>query len=169
MQWFLNGQPLRSGGKVSIVEERGLIILRINNVTDKDAGTIKCLVKNSLSEISREVQLQITGEQHSPKIIDRSKPIEVNLNESVQFFVRVTGAPAPTVTWSRKGMVISSNDLYQLKTENDTYYLIIKKAVADVVGTYLITAANVIGKTSTEIDLSIAGQSHKNILSLCFI
>jgi hypothetical protein len=54
-------------------------------------------------------------------------------------------------------MIISSNDLYQLRTENNIHYLLIKKAVADVVGTYIITAANTTGKVSTDIDLNIAG------------
>lgn len=158
VQWFLNGQPLRSGGKISIVEERGLNVLRINTVTDNDSGTIKCLVKNPLSEISREVKLEITGEQRSPKILDKSKSIEVNAGEKVEFFVKVSGAPTPTVTWTRKGMTINSNDLYQLRNENDMYYLVIKKAVADVIGNYIATAANVSGKVSAEIDLNIAGQ-----------
>ena len=56
-------------------------------------------------------------------------------------------------------MPISSNEFYQLRTENDTHYLLIKKAVADVVGTYAITAANTGGKTSAEIDLNITGKS----------
>ncbi|CAF2489671.1 unnamed protein product [Rotaria sp. Silwood2] len=159
VQWFLNGQLLRSGGKISIVEERGLFVLRINSVTDNDAGTIKCLVKNILSEISREVQLQITGEQRAPSIIDKSKSIEVNPNDSVEFFVKISGAPTPTATWTRKGMPISSNEFYQLRTENDMHYLLIKKAVADVMGTYLITAINIVGRASTEIDLSITGLS----------
>jgi len=72
-------------------------------------------------------------------------------------FVQISGAPTPTVTWTRKGMIISSNALYQLRTENDIHYLLIKKAVADVVGTYVVTAANIAGKVSTEIDLNIAG------------
>ncbi|CAF2746284.1 unnamed protein product [Rotaria sp. Silwood2] len=159
VQWFLNGQLLRSGGKISIVEERGLFVLRINSVTDNDAGTIKCLVKNILSEISREVQLQITGEQRAPSIIDKSKSIEVNPNDSVEFFVKISGAPTPTATWTRKGMPISSNEFYQLRTANDMHYLLIKKAVADVMGTYLITAINIVGRASTEIDLSITGLS----------
>ena len=54
-------------------------------------------------------------------------------------------------------MPITSNELYQLRTENDTHYLSIKKAVADVVGAYIATAANTAGKVSTEIDLNIAG------------
>jgi len=55
-------------------------------------------------------------------------------------------------------MPISSNELYQLRTANDTYYLLIKKAIADVVGTYVITAVNTAGKVSTEIDLNITGK-----------
>ncbi len=102
--------------------------------------------------------MEITGEQTSPKIIDKSKSIEVNAGEKVEFFVKVIGAPTPTVTWTRKGIAISSNDLYQLRNENDMYYLVIKKAVADVVGAYLITASNSAGKASTEIDLNIAGK-----------
>ena len=62
------------------------------------------------------------------------------------------------VTWTRKGMPISSNELYQLRTENDTHYLLIKKAIADVVGTYLITVTNTAGKISGEIDLNITGK-----------
>ena len=76
-------------------------------------------------------------------------------------FVKVSGAPTPTVTWTRKGMAIASNDLYQLRSDNDTHYLTIKKAIADVIGTYVITAVNTAGKTSTEIDLSIAGKENK--------
>lgn len=159
VQWFLNGQLLRSGGKISIVEERGLNVLRINNITDNDNGTIRCLVKNALTEISREVKLEVTGEQRAPKILDKSKSIEVNAGEKVEFFVKISGAPTPTVTWTRKGMTVTSNDFYQLRNENDTYYLLIKKAVADVIGTYVITASNVSGKVSTDIDLNIAGQS----------
>jgi len=153
----LNGQILRPGGKISIVEERGLVILRINNITEKDIGTIKCLVKNPLAEISRDVQLQITGEQYPPKIIEKSQSIEINAGESIEFFVKISGAPTPTVTWTRKGMTISSNDLYQLRNDNDMYYLLIKKAIAEVVGTYVITATNMAGKISTDIDLNIAG------------
>ncbi|CAF1262379.1 unnamed protein product, partial [Rotaria sordida] len=159
VQWFLNDKLLHSGGKISIVEERGLFILRINNITDADTGTIKCLVKNALAEIQREVQLQITGEQRIPKIIDKSPSKEVNVDESVEFFVKVSGAPTPTVTWTRKGMPISSNELYQLRTDNDTHYLLIKKAIADVVGTYVATAVNTAGKVSADIDLTITGLS----------
>lgn len=157
----MNGQPLRSGGKIAIVEERGLVILRIGNVSDADTGTIKCHVKNTVSEISREVQLQLTGEQISPKIHDKSKSVEINAGQSVEFFVKVSGAPSPTVTWSRKGMPLSSNELYQLRTEHDKHYLLIKKAVADVVGVYLVTVANTAGKAATEIELSIAGELSK--------
>jgi len=161
VQWFLNGKRLQTGGKIAISEERGLVVLRINNVSDSDRGTIKCIVKNSLSEISREVQLELTGEQHPPQIVNKSKSIEVNAGESVELFVKVSGAPTPTVTWTRKGMAIASNDLYQLRSDNDTHYLTIKKAIADVIGTYVITAVNTAGKTSTEIDLSIAGKENK--------
>jgi hypothetical protein len=56
-------------------------------------------------------------------------------------------------------MTISSNDLYQLRNENDKYYLLIKKGVADVMGTYVVTAMNAAGKVSAEIDLSIADLS----------
>ncbi|CAF4927691.1 unnamed protein product, partial [Rotaria socialis] len=37
------------------------------------------------------------------------------------------------------------------------HYLLIKKAGADVMGAYLITATNTSGKVSAEIDLSITG------------
>jgi hypothetical protein len=55
-------------------------------------------------------------------------------------------------------MPISSNELYQLRTENGIYYLLIKKAIADVVGTYVVTAVNTAGKVSAEIDLNIIGK-----------
>ena len=137
-----------------------MIVLRITNVNDSDVGTIKCVVKNVVSEISREARLEVTGEQRAPAIIDKSKSIEVHAGDKVEFFVRVTGAPAPTVTWTRKGMPVSSNDLYQLRTENEMHYLLIKRAVADVVGSYIITATNASGKVSTEIDLNIEGERY---------
>ena len=87
---------LRSAGKISVIEERGLSILRINNVVDNDVGTIKCLAKNSLGEIQREVQLELTSEQRSPTIIDKSKSIEINAGDTIELFVKVSGAPMPS-------------------------------------------------------------------------
>lgn len=55
-------------------------------------------------------------------------------------------------------MTLSSNEFYQLRTENDTYYLLIKKAIADVVGTYVIAAVNTAGKATAEMDLNITGK-----------
>ncbi|CAF1491714.1 unnamed protein product, partial [Adineta ricciae] len=159
VQWFFNGKLLRSGGKISIVDEHGLHILRINNTTDADAGTIKCLVKNSVGQIQSEVQLQITGEQHAPKIIDKSSSAELKAGEQIEFFVKVSGTPKPTVTWSRKGVIIANNELYQLRTDNDTHYLLIKNVVADVAGTYVINVTNAAGDVSGEIDLEITGLS----------
>lgn len=97
---------LRTGGKFSVLEERGLSILRINNVTDADAGTIKCLVKNSLTEIQREVQLELTGEQRAPTIIDKSKSAEINVGQTIEFFAKVSGAPMPT---GRRKSIITVN------------------------------------------------------------
>lgn len=54
-------------------------------------------------------------------------------------------------------MILSSNDVHQLSNENDMYYLTIKKAGAEVMGTYVITANNSAGKISAEIDLNVAG------------
>lgn len=176
IQWFLNGKPLRAGGKISIVEERGLYILRINNVTDADVGKVKCVAKNALAEIQHEVSLEIAGEQLAPTIVDKSASTEIKAGEKIEFFVKVSGAPAPTgnlpprshsfihdavhllaVTWSRKGMPISNNELYQLRTENDTHYLLVKNAAADVAGNYVITVTNAAGSVSEEIDLHVTG------------
>ena len=120
-------------------------------------------MKNALTEIQRDVQLEITGEQRAPKILDKSKPTEVNADESVEIFAKVSGAPTPTVTWTRKGMPIASNELYQLRTENDTHYLLIKKAIADVVGTYVITAKNTAGTVSADIELNITGKLKRRL------
>lgn len=87
---------LRSGGKIAVLEERGLSILRINSVTEADAGTIKCVAKNSLAEIQREVQLELTGEQRPPTIVDKSNSAEIAAGQSIEFFVKVAGAPLPT-------------------------------------------------------------------------
>lgn len=150
---------MKSSSKTTITEERGLAVLRIMNVTDADTGTIKCVIKNSLAEDSREIQLQLTGEVIAPKILDKSKSIEVNADERVEFFAKVSGSPQPTIAWSRKGVALSSNQHYEFRTENDTHYLLVKKAVADVMGTYVVTATNKGGKASAEMNLSIKGKN----------
>lgn len=55
-------------------------------------------------------------------------------------------------------MSVSNNEFYQLRTDNETHYLLVKKAVADVAGTYVITAVNSAGKVSADIDLTITGK-----------
>lgn len=63
-------------------------------------------------------------------------------------------------------MTITSNDHYQLRTDNDKYCLLIKQAIADVAGTYVITAVNTAGKATAEVDLSIAGKFERKKLGL---
>ena len=56
-------------------------------------------------------------------------------------------------------MPIENNQFYQLRQENETHYLRINKAIADVGGTYVITVSNSAGKVSTDIDVNITGLS----------
>ena len=69
------------------------------------------------------------------------------------------------MTWSRKGVAISSNEHYQLRADNDTHYLAVKRALADAAGTYVITAVNTAGQASAEIDLTVKGTAKRILLN----
>jgi acyl-coenzyme A thioesterase PaaI-like protein len=55
-------------------------------------------------------------------------------------------------------MPITNSELYQLRTDNDKYYLLIQNAIGDVAGAYVINASNSAGQVSTTIDLNVTGK-----------
>ena len=98
--------------------------------------------------------------------------LEYGLNSEGLYTITCTtsGTPPTSVTWTKNGVVISTNDsMYQftqvLIDRNDTIYenlLIIKGAYKDVVGDYSCTVENSLGG-SDPVNRTIKGFMAKNI------
>jgi len=119
----------------------------INKVDFSDAGTYKCVIKNSQGEVATN-NVTLTVEDIAPSITSQpSMPPKVSIGDNVEISVNATGTRLQ-YQWYRNGNVISG--------ANEESYTIQKFWLIDQGDMYKCVVSNTKGsKTSSEVSLDI--------------
>ncbi|EDO30451.1 predicted protein, partial [Nematostella vectensis] len=138
--WYRPGdQPITAG--VSPIS--GGSQLQVTTTQDAgDYGQYKCRASNLLGSVERLIYVT---QWYKPSFISNS-PYQT-VNETIDF-LKLTcesdGYPAPTVTWSRDGVVVSQTSVY--------YSNSVTRSEA---GTYTCTATNEMGSDTTTVQVTV--------------
>lgn len=92
----------------------------------------------------------------APKIDRRNlKSITVREGEPILYDVRVSGEPAPVVTWSFNNLNVSTNSVYQIDNipYNSRFYH--SNPMRNDSGVYKIVAANKYGEDEAEVEVTV--------------
>ncbi len=92
--------------------------------------------------------------------IDRTNlnPVVIKVNHTLSLDIKVTGEPAPVVTWVFKEKELKTEDQYRIDNiDYNTKFCILKtKRVHS--GVYKITAKNEVGEDTAELEVTVLGE-----------
>lgn len=85
----------------------------------------------------------------------------MRVGQLLRMEAKITGEPAPTVTWKLKNAVLKTQD--RLKIENEDYHtsFILSKLERSDSGTYTVIATNDSGTDEVEVELQVLGKPSK--------
>lgn len=77
-----------------------------------------------------------------------------------EFMCRVTGHPAPDVTWYKDGISVSNNPDYETTNVNGVCVLKIEETFTEDSAVFTCRATNVAGTAETQARLTVKGANH---------
>ncbi|XP_053096922.1 basement membrane-specific heparan sulfate proteoglycan core protein isoform X13 [Pangasianodon hypophthalmus] len=140
VHWSKVGAPLPDH-----VQVKGAM-LRIERVTEADAGQYRCTATNNVGSVQSQVVLNI---QSLPQIAAQPDTKEVTIGSTAIFPCIATGYPVPNITWSKL-----ENELPP-KCAQDAHVLTVPDVTHEDSGTYVCTASNKQGKVQAFTKLKV--------------
>lgn len=89
-----------------------------------------------IGEFSAESSPTLISIGEAPTFTQRLVDQTVTEEEDISLICQVVGQPSPTVRWIKDTTELRRDDRTEIKTEESTHQIIIKKASADDGGTY---------------------------------
>ncbi|XP_066527292.1 basement membrane-specific heparan sulfate proteoglycan core protein [Hoplias malabaricus] len=131
VHWSKGGGPL----PVHVQVTGGM--LRIERVTEADAGQYRCTATNNVGSVQSNVVLNI---QSLPQIATLPETKEMTVGSTAHFPCIASGYPVPNITWSKFEGELAP------KCVQDSHVLTIPDISHEDSGTYVCTASNKQGK-----------------------
>jgi hemicentin len=155
IKWFQNDNEIKSTTKQKIESKPdGTQTLTINRVDLTDVGDFKIVVTNPQGTITSTCHVDVLTK---PKIDSKPQDIQVNIGETAELNVKLSGVPQPNIQWLKNGQPFNI-DNKRIKTieKDDSCSLIIDKAQLDDKASYTLKATNKAGETeSPKINLNV--------------
>ncbi|CDW55769.1 Muscle M line assembly protein unc 89 [Trichuris trichiura] len=166
VRWYKDNVRLESSERHEIVSEaNGVFVLKILNVTMKDAGEYKCEVFNASGVASSTATLTVTvpmpkestvGEAMAPKFVEPLIVSEDAHKKITMFTCKISGQPRPQVRWFKNEKMLSTSYKYEIiNEEQDAYILKIHDTTTEDNGEYRCEAFNENGIASSSVVLTM--------------
>ncbi|XP_077463990.1 hemicentin-1 [Stigmatopora argus] len=150
INWLRNGLPLPVSSHIRLLS--GGQVLRITRTQVSDGGSYTCVASNRAGVDNRNYQLYV----HVPPVLDgvgSTEDLTVIRGSLTSLLCVADGTPAPTVTWLKEGVHLSSDTQLRLLNQNTTMQ-IVQAQVSDT-GHYTCIARNTAGQASRHFNLKV--------------
>uniref|UniRef100_A0A0N5CB57 Muscle M-line assembly protein unc-89 n=1 Tax=Strongyloides papillosus TaxID=174720 RepID=A0A0N5CB57_STREA len=123
--WMVNGIPLTESEKIKMIQEDGICILTIKDVTRFFDGKVTCQAKNRLGVSDCEARLKIRIPPTAPNFEKHLESKLVQEKETITFECEVSGWEEPNVQFFLNGKQLINGENRVQIIKNNTYYKII--------------------------------------------
>lgn len=91
---------------------------------------------------------------------DKLHNITVRAGQFVKFDTDVIGEPPPTISWALKEQVLEPSERIKIENEDYNTRIVISNTSRKDTGKYTVTAENVNGKDTAEVEVTILGEKN---------
>ncbi|XP_056444343.1 striated muscle preferentially expressed protein kinase [Gadus chalcogrammus] len=155
VDWLSNGkliQPAQLNCKMHF-DGRSCRLL-LNSVHEDDSGSYTCKLSTAKEELTSSAQLKVTPTR-DPLFTRQLDVLEVMEGRTARFDCKVSGTPAPSVTWMHFDGAVEASDNVRLLQEGGRHSLVIARVCSDSEGFYTAVATNYRGSAETTAELYV--------------
>lgn len=162
--WLKNGEQIKPGddeSKYTFTSDKGLYQLLIHNLDASDDAEYTVMAHNKFGEDSCSARLTViphpvTEETMRPMFKRLLANTECAEGNSVQFELRVSGIPTPSLKWEKDGQPLQfAHKVVLIQEDIDCYVLHIRETLLEDSGLYKVTATNSAGSISCQATLKV--------------
>uniref|UniRef100_A0A3Q3KNT2 Striated muscle preferentially expressed protein kinase n=1 Tax=Monopterus albus TaxID=43700 RepID=A0A3Q3KNT2_MONAL len=153
VDWLSNGkliQPALLNCKMHFDGKRCRLLL--NSVHEDDSGTYTCKLSTVKEELTSSANLRVTPSRE-PLFTHKLDILEVIEGRTARFDCKVSGSPAPQVTWMHFETQVEESDNVCILQEGGRHSLVIAHVSSDTEGFYTAVAHNIFGKSECTAEL----------------
>uniref|UniRef100_A0A3Q1J257 non-specific serine/threonine protein kinase n=1 Tax=Anabas testudineus TaxID=64144 RepID=A0A3Q1J257_ANATE len=154
VDWLSNGkliQPALLNCKMHFDGKRCRLLL--NSVHEDDSGAYTCKLSTAKEELTSSANLRVTPSKE-PLFTRKLDILEVIEGRAARFDCKVSGSPAPRVTWMHFGKnLLEESDNVRILQEGGRHSLVITHVSSDTEGFYTAIAQNIYGKSECTAEL----------------
>ncbi|GLD63422.1 striated muscle preferentially expressed protein kinase isoform X2 [Lates japonicus] len=153
VDWLSNGkliQPALLNCKMHFDGKRCRLLL--NSVHEDDSGTYTCKLSTAKEELTSSANLRVTPTKE-PLFTRKLDILEVIEGRTARFDCKVSGSPAPRVTWMHFETRVEESDNVRILQEGGRHSLVITHVSSDTEGFYTAVAQNIHGKAECTAEL----------------
>ncbi|XP_059156398.1 twitchin-like isoform X4 [Physella acuta] len=162
VEWYQNGQLLKSDDVISISLRRGVAKLEISESVLEDEGDYVCKATNTAGVASSKANVTVKVKTpvptkktvESPKFIDLLQGQVVSDGDAVTLQCRISGKP-DEIKWSRDGLPIQPSEDFRMENAGDVYKLLVAEIFPEDSGVYTVQASNSAGSVSSSCSIYV--------------
>ncbi|XP_077957124.1 striated muscle preferentially expressed protein kinase-like isoform X3 [Gasterosteus aculeatus] len=155
VDWLSNGkliQPALLNCKMHFDGKRCRLLL--NSVHEDDSGAYTCKLSTAKEELTSSANLSVAPSKE-PLFTRKLDILEVIEGRTGRFNCKVSGSPAPRVTWTHFETRVEESDDVRILQEGGRHSLVIAHVSADTEGFYTAVAQNIHGKSECTAELYV--------------
>nr|XP_046238165.1 striated muscle preferentially expressed protein kinase isoform X3 [Scatophagus argus] len=153
VDWLSNGkliQPALLNCKMHFDGRRCRLLL--NSVHEDDSGTYTCKLSTAKEELTSSANLRVTPSRE-PLFTRKLDILEVIEGRTARFDCKVSGSPAPRVTWMHFETRVEDSENVHVLQEGGRHSLVITHVSSNTEGFYTAVAQNIYGKSECTAEL----------------
>lgn len=154
--WQKDGAALSPSPKCKILDAENKHGLELSNLTIQDRGIYSCKASNKFGADICHAELTVIDKPHFIKQLD---PVQSAINKKVRLECQVDEDRKVTITWIKDGQKLPPGKDYRIYFEDKIASLEIPLAKLKDSGTYVCTASNEAGSSSSSATVTIRGKN----------
>lgn len=161
--WQKDGAALSPSPNRKISEAENKHSLELSNLTIQDRGVYSCKASNKFGADICQAELIIIDKPH---FIKELEPVQSAINKKIRLECQVDEDRKVTVTWNKDGQKLPPGKDHKIYFEDKIASLEIPLAKLKDSGTYVCTASNEAGSSSSSATVTIRGKTCVSVVFL---
>ncbi|XP_031348623.1 titin isoform X3 [Photinus pyralis] len=160
VQWFKNGECIDNCPDYGITYNNGEAILRFDEIHLDCQADYTCKATNQvgMAQTTANLCVEPWEKTENPFFTIPLSNVMARAGQKIKLECEVSGLPTPSLTWSHNGKPVKETRELKFQSEDNHHTLVISEAFPKDAGTYVATALNDVGESTSTCNVTVKGR-----------